>query len=143
MQRSALATQCSGFGTSIPPEKPRSLPAYLCSLVRNISLNRYDYNHAAKRNSELDLVFEELDGVISSDELQNEPREGEIIEAINSFLEGVKEKDRVIFVRRYYFSDSVHDIAEELGESEGAVAMRLSRLRAKLRKKMTKEGIYV
>lgn len=81
--------------------------------------------------------------MISSDELQNEPREGEMIEAINSFLEGVKEKDRVIFVRRYYFSDSVHDIAEELGESEGAVAMRLSRLRAKLRKKLTKEGIYV
>lgn len=132
-----------GLWNSIPPKKPDSLPAYLCSLVRNISLNRYDYNHAAKRNSELDLVFEELDGVISSDETQNEPREGEIIEAVNSFLGGVKEKDRVIFVRRYYFSDSVHDIAEEMGESEGAVAMRLSRLRAKLRKKLAKEGIYV
>ncbi|MBR6602488.1 MAG: sigma-70 family RNA polymerase sigma factor, partial [Clostridia bacterium] len=69
--------------------------------------------------------------------------EGEITDVINIFLSELKERDRVVFVRRYYYSDSTPDIASAMGESEGAIAMRLSRLRAKLRKRLTKEGIYI
>ncbi len=132
-----------GLWNSIPPEEPRSLVAYLCSLVRNISLNKYDYNHASKRYSEFDLVLDELDEVISKNDWMDELTEGEIIDTVNRFLSEQKERDRVIFVRRYYYSDSARDIASAMGESEGAIAMRLSRLRAKLRKKLIKEGIYI
>ncbi|MBQ8207451.1 MAG: sigma-70 family RNA polymerase sigma factor [Clostridia bacterium] len=132
-----------GLWNSIPPEKPRSLPSYLCSLVRNVSFNRYDYNHAEKRNSEMNLILDELEGVLSSGDWSAELNEGEITEAINDFLAELKERDRVVFVRRYYYSDSARNIAEAMGESEGAIAMRLSRLRAKLRKKLEKEGISI
>ncbi len=132
-----------GLWNSIPPQKPRSLPAYLCSLVRNISLNKYNYNHAAKRNGEFDLILDELDEVISKDDWMDELSEGEIINTINRFLSEQKERDRIVFVRRYYYSDTAYDIASAMGENEGAVAMRLSRLRVKLRKKLIKEGIYI
>lgn len=132
-----------GLWNSIPPEKPRSLPAYLCSIVRNISLNRYDFNHAEKRNSDTDLIFDELEGVLSAGDWKEELNEGEITETINKFLGDLVERDRAIFVRRYYYSDSVHHIAQALGENDGAVAMKLSRLRGKLRKKLEREGIFI
>lgn len=132
-----------GLWNSIPPKQPNSLSAYLCSLVRNISLNKYHYNHAEKRNGEFDLVLDELDEIISNDDWSKELSEGEITDVINIFLSELKERDRVVFVRRYYYSDSTPDIASAMGESEGAIAMRLSRLRAKLRKRLTKEGIYI
>lgn len=132
-----------GLWNNIPPENPKSLTAYLCSLVRNISFNKYHYNHAAKRNGEFDLVLDELDEVISNNDFMDELTEGEIVDTINRFLSEQKEKDRVVFVRRYYYSDTAYDIAQAMGESEGAIAMRLSRLRAKLRKKLIKEGIYI
>lgn len=132
-----------GLWNSIPPEEPRSLVAYLCSLVRNISLNKYAYNNASKRKNSFDLVLDELGEVIPSGDWQGELSEGDIIEVINRFLSCQKEKDRVIFVRRYYYSDSARDIADAMGESEGAIAMRLSRLRAKLKKELIKEGIYI
>ncbi len=128
---------------SIPPNEPRSFSAYLCSLVRNISLNRYDYNHAAKRGGETDVIFDELSGVISDGDYKEALREGEITDIINLFLAEQKEKDRIIFVRRYFYSDSIEDICSYYGDSEGSVAMRLSRLRAKLRKKLEKEGISI
>ncbi len=132
-----------GLWNSIPPEKPRSLTAYLCSLVRNISLNKYHYNHAAKRNGEFDLILDELDEVISKNDFMDELTEGEIIDTVNRFLSEQKERDRFVFIRRYYYSDTAYDIASAMGESEGAIAMRLSRLRVKLRKKLIKEGIYI
>lgn len=132
-----------GLWNNIPPEEPKSLVAYLCSVVRNISLNKYAYNNASKRNNNFDLVLDELDEVISAGDWQGEFSEGEIIDAINGFLAKQKERDRVIFVRRYYYSDSARDIATAFGESEGAVAMRLTRLRARLKKELIKEGIYI
>lgn len=132
-----------GLWNSIPPQKPRSLPSYLCSLVRNISLNRFDYNHAEKRNGEMNLILDELEGVLSSPDWKADYAEGEITAAINSFLGSLKEYDRVMFVRRYYYSDSVKDIALAMGDTEGAVSMRLMRLRSKLKKKLEKEGISV
>ena len=132
-----------GLWNSIPPERPRSLVSYLCSLVRNISLNRYDYNHASKRNRDMDEILEELEGVLASPDWEEQFREGEVTELINAFLAEQKEKDRVIFVRRYYYSDPVSDIARAMGDSEGAIAMRLSRMRIRLRKKLEKEGISI
>ncbi len=129
-----------GVWNSIPPKNPSSLSAYFCSLVRNISFNRFDYNHAEKRNSDMNVILDELEGVLASND---EYDDGEITRVINEFLAEQNERDRVTFVRRYYFSDSVTDIAAAFGESKGAVAMRLSRTRAKLKKKLEKEGVGI
>ncbi len=131
-----------GLWNSIPPKRPNSLIAYFCTLVRNTSLSRYDYNHASKRDSDLNVIFEELEGVISSD-CENELEDGEISRVINDFLASLRKRDRIMFVRRYYYSDSIKLIARAMGETEGAVSMRLMRLRKSLREKLTKEGIYI
>lgn len=129
---------------TIPPKRPKSLLAYICSLVRNISFNRYDYNHASKRNGEMNLILDELDEVIPSTEnVTDEFENSRISEVINVFLSEEKEKDRIIFVRRYYYSDEMSDIAERVGTSETALAMRLSRMRSRLKKKLEEEGITI
>ena len=129
---------------TIPPKRPKSLLAYICSLVRNISFNRYDYNHASKRNGEMNVILDELDEVIpSSENVAEDVERGRISEVINAFLAEEKEKDRIIFVRRYYYSDGISDIAERVGISEAALAMRLSRMRARLKKKLEEEGITI
>lgn len=132
-----------GLWNSIPPQKPRSLSSYLCSLVRNISLNRYDYNHAEKRNGEMNLILDELEGVLATPDWKSDFDEGQITNVINAFLGSQKKKDRIMFVRRYYYSDSIRDIATAMDETEGAVSMRLMRLRAKLKKSLEKEGIQI
>ena len=126
---------------SVPPKRPESLCAYFCSLVRNISFNRYDYNHASKRNGEMNLILDELEDVIASPEDENEEDRERIRGAINSFLEKEKPENRRIFVRRYYYSVSLSELASEQGEKSGAVAMRLSRMRERLKKELEKEGI--
>ena len=129
-----------GIWNSIPPKNPNSLSAYFCTLVRNISYNRFDYNHAEKRNSDMNVILDELEGVLASNDSYDD---GEITRVINEFLSEQKERERVTFVRRYYYSDSVADIAKALGENEGAVSMRLSRMRAKLKKKLEEEGVGI
>ena len=129
---------------TIPPKRPKSLLAYICSLVRNISFNRYDYNHASKRNGEMNVILDELDEAIpSSENVAEDVESGRISEVINAFLAEEKEKDRIIFVRRYYYSDGISDIAERVGISEAAIAMRLSRMRTRLKKKLEEEGINI
>ena len=62
---------------------------------------------------------------------------------INIFLDTLSKENRVIFVWRYWFSDSVQDIAEKLGISSNNVSVRLSRIRSKLKKFLKKEGYVV
>lgn len=125
---------------TIPPQRPKSLSAYISRLVRNISFNRYDYNHAEKRNGEMDLILDELAEVIPSEETEES---GAITAAINEFLESESELDRAIFVRRYYYSDPISAVAAYVGVGESAAAMRLSRMRGRLRKKLEREGISI
>ncbi len=132
-----------GLWNSIPPERPRSLAAYFFTLVRNMSLSKYDYNHASKRNSDVNVIFDELEGVLSSPDWEEELHEGEIRDAINKFLGDLSKRDRVMFVRRYYYSDSIKDIARFMDETEGAVSMRLMRLRKALKQCLEKEGITI
>ena len=82
----------------IPPKKPTRLGAFLGKIARNISLDRYNKHHAKKRGGqEIDLVFEELEGVISSSEGTEIVDELHLKSAINSFLEGLDKEKRIIF----------------------------------------------
>ena len=123
-----------GVWNSIPPNRPESLAAYLCGIVRNLSLKRYRYNNAEKRNSKMDVALEELEGCLHvADDVEKQVEAKELTQAIEGFLEQLKKIDRVIFLRRYYFSDSYADIAEQTGITEKNVSVRLNRTRNKLR----------
>ena len=129
---------------SIPPQKPNPLVSYVCRIARNLALDRYHANSAAKRNGNFDLVLDEMEECIPSElNVETEYEARELAEAVNRFLSGLKYDDRFLFVRRYWYADPVKDIAAQMHERESRVSMRLFRLREKLRKTLKKEGLLV
>ena len=133
-----------GVWNSIPPQRPRSLPAYVCRIARNLAINRYRANTAQKRNAGYELVLDELAECIPSGaDVETELEARELTEAIDRFLAALSREDRFLFVRRYWFADPVAELAALTGGSPGRVSVRLFRLREKLRKMLTKEGLLV
>lgn len=124
---------------TIPPQKPDPLWAYVCRIGKNIAYNRLRSNRAQKRCSEYDLSLEELAAFLSLEDLENKVEAKALGKAINLFLWSQSKENRVIFLRRYWFGDSVQDIARQMGLSEAAVSVRLNRIRGKLRDYLMKE----
>lgn len=132
-----------GTWNSIPPHNPQSLLAYVCKLVKNIAIKRYRYNTAVKRNSNYDVALEELEGVLlSTKDVETEVEEALLTKTIEEFLDTLKQIDRVIFVKRYYFAEPLSQIAADTALTEKHVSVKLSRLRDKLRNYL-KERDYV
>lgn len=133
-----------GVWNAIPPKRPSSLLAFVCRLVRNISINRYEYNSAQKRNGIYDACLDELRDCISHDETaESEYNAHELSRYIDEYLDTLDSTNRMIFVRRYWYMDSFKDISSLSGLSEGAVRTRLSRLRGNLKKSLEGRGIIV
>ena len=129
---------------AIPPAKPNPLLAFVCKIVRNISLKRYEKNTAAKRNSRYDVAMEELeDCLASTTTIEKEISERELTEIIESFLESLSKENRVIFMRRYWFSDTYADIAKLVGLTEKNVSVRLTRIRNDLRKYLSEREVLL
>lgn len=129
---------------SIPPVRPVSLKAYIARIARNLALDRYAYNTADRRNSALTEAFEELESALGQEAVRAEMLEGEAFrQLLNDFLRELNRKARIYFVRRYWYGESVKEIAESCGCSEEAVKSSLFRSRAKLRDTLAKEGISI
>lgn len=130
-----------GVWNSIPPNRPDNLMAYVCRVARNLALKKYHSNTAAKRNSQYDVALDELEECLASAASpEQEVITSELTGEIERFIDGLGKADRVIFVRRYYFSDSYEDIAKLTGLSAKNVSVRLTRIRAKLRDYLTERG---
>lgn len=130
---------------SIPPKKPNSLKAYIGKITRNISINRLTKNNAQKRGADLERIsFDELDFMISSDVIIEEEiflEQARII--INTFLSSLNKRHRIIFVRKYWYMDSIEDIAKQSKLSKNNVKVILFRLREKLKKELVKGGFSI
>lgn len=127
---------------NIPPENPQPLSSYLFRIVRNISLKKYHQNTAIKRNSFYDTAFDELENIFCSENIpENEFDVKELSLAVNAFLQEQSKDNRIMFVRRYFYGDSVSNISSLFGASPHFVSVRLSRTREKLKKYLTKEGL--
>ncbi len=131
-----------GAWNAIPPEKPTKLQSFLARITRNIAIDRYRYGIAQKRGAEIDSAIDEYWECIPNGDA---PIEDEFVlkEAINGFLATLDTRDRVIFMRRYWYSMSVKDISESMGISETHVSVILHRTRRKFKDHLTKEGIFV
>lgn len=131
-----------GTWNAIPPQRPNPLLTFLCRIVRNLSIMRYHANTATKRNSAYDIALEELENCLSSGITVEDEVEGKLlVQTIEDFLDTLSQDSRVIFMRRYWFSDSYAEIAKQVGISEKTVSVRLTRIRNQLRKHLTKEGM--
>lgn len=110
--------------------------------MRNISLDRSDYNNAQKRSSEFEAALSELESIASSiPSPQQELEEKLLAEHISDFLRNIPSPKRQVFIRRYWYGDSIKDIAALYRLSEGSVTSMLFRICGKLKKYLEKEGI--
>lgn len=129
--------------TRIPPESPNPLAVYLLRITRNIAAKRYHANTALKRNNAYDLAIDELDEMIPGN--TNDPIEEfqvkELSKAIEAFLYTLKKEDLIMFMRRYWYFDSVTEIASQMHWNSHRVTVRLSRIRVCLQKYLQKEGM--
>ena len=136
---------CMRAWNAIPPERPRSLEAYLSRITRNLALDRYAYNHSQKRASALTASYEELaaclpaaeDGVEAALDAQR------LRQILNAFLRAQPEEARRFFLRRYWYGESIGEIAAACGAGEGKIRSSLFRTRARLRKKLEEEGVFL
>ena len=131
----------------IPPEQPRSLTAYICRIVRNLSLDRMDYLRAGKRNaaatSSLEAIME-LNQEIGLTDIQLEAVSEDVCRnAVNEFLAGQPKKMRQVFVRRYWFGDSLAQLSERTGFTESKLKSMLHRMRKGLRQRLEEEGVQI
>ncbi len=133
-----------GIWNTIPPERPNPLPAFLCKIVRNISIMRHHANTAMKRNSSYDVALEELEGCLAAPAtIEKEVETSELTDIIDSFLQTLTQENRVIFMRRYWFSDTYADIAKQVGLTEKNVSVRLTRIRKQMRDYLAKKEVLV
>ena len=128
---------------TIPPQKPTYFYAYLAKICRHFALGKLDWKTAAKRKAEVVSLTEEMALCIPDNSKEAAVSAQEIGTAMNSFLEGISQESRLIFLRRYWFCDTIAEIAERYGISESTVKMRLHRTRTQLANYLKKEGIEV
>lgn len=128
---------CLAMWNSIPPQKPQSLSAYALRICRNFALNCVK----AKKRQKRSAVLVELDECASDTISEMQPQE--IGRALDAFMETLPKYEVVIFMRRYYCSEPVKDIAAELGMKENQISKILAKLRRNLKKHLDERGINI
>ena len=131
-----------GLWNAIPPKRPERLSAFVGRVVRNLALKRFDYLTAAKRSPEAVCSLEELEDCVSGrTSVEDEVENRRIEEAIDNFLWSLGEEKRTIFIRRYWYFDSIDHICLHTGYSQSKVKSMLFRTRQKLREFLESEDI--
>ena len=128
---------------TMPPQRPSMLAAFLGKLTRYISLDRWKKRARLKRGGgELPLCLEELADCVSGREsTEDTVLRKELLSGINRFLEKLPPMERKVFLCRYWYLDSVQEIASRFGFSQSKTTSMLHRIRGKLNKYLEKEGL--
>ncbi len=133
-----------GVWNSIPPARPSPLRTFVCRIARNLATKRYHANTAEKRNSQYDLALDELAECIPDrNSVEDVYGAKELAAAISRFLDTLEYSDKFVFMRRYWYADSLTDIAEMSGLRYKTVSVRLSRIKGRLKQYLMKEGLLV
>lgn len=129
---------------NIPPERPLKLRFFLAKITRNLSLDLYKKRNAEKRGGGAgEIVFSELAECIPSRESVDTVLSAKkLSECLSDFLDALPQRERCIFLRRYFYLESTKDIAKKYTMREHNVHVILSRTRVKLKALLEKEGIF-
>lgn len=130
---------------SIPPQRPRSLRGYAGRIVRNLALSVRRADNAQKRGGgQVQLALDELSEVVSGGETPEGALDRQAFRAaLDGFLADLPERSRNLFLRRYWYLDSVEQLAKRFRMSKTQVTTTLHRLRGKLRAHLEQEGFEV
>lgn len=127
---------------AMPPQKPDVLRMFLAKITRNLSFNRFNARNMEKRGGgEIVLVLDELSECLASEaDVEATYEATELEQCIRCFVRSLPERDRNVFVRRYFFTEPTSTIAERYGLTANNIAVILSRVRKKLKLELAKEG---
>ena len=128
---------------TMPPQKPLYFFAYLAKICRNFSLARLQWNSAAKRSAEIVSLTQEMAECIPDRRMEHRLECEALGQLLNRFLESLSQDNRLIFLRRYWYADSIREIADRYGITESKVKTQLHRTRKKLQVFLEKEGIAI
>jgi len=129
---------------AIPPKKPERFRVFLARITRNLSFDKYKMKNASRRKGEMLYILDELSECISSGSTADDELDMKLLsESINGFLKTISERDRTVFLRRYFYAEAVTEIAERMSITPNNVSAILARSRAKLREHLTKEGFEI
>lgn len=128
---------------TIPPQRPNYFFAYLAKICRNFAFGKLDWKNAAKRKAEVVELTREMQLCIPDDRRSRQAEGKAIGRALNAFLEGLTVESRLIFLRRYWYCDTIAEIAARYQISESKVKTRLHRTRVQLYQFLEQEGICV
>ena len=140
-EESVSDTYLAAWNT-IPPQEPTYFSVYLSKLTRRISIDRLRRNTAGKRSTDT-LSLDEITETVGTSCVEEQVELKRLGASIGKFLESQKEETRHVFLCRYYYMDSVRDIAGYLGITESKVKVLLHRTRQSLRTYLEKEGYDV
>lgn len=128
---------------AIPPARPDPLCAYIYKVGRNSALKLLRSRTAEKRKSNYDLSLEELSQVLPAGTLEEQIDAKALGQTIDRFLDTLSTDDRRLFLRRYWFGDSISALALQCRTTPGAVSVRLHRIRQRLKDYLNKEGFWI
>lgn len=128
---------------TIPPTRPNYFFAYLAKICRNFAFGRLDWNNVAKRKADIVTLTAEMELCIPDKRIQWQAEGEEIGRLLDQFLKSLTTENRLYFMRRYWYADSIAEIAARFGVSESKIKVRLHRTREKLRTFLEKEGVEV
>lgn len=133
----------AGIWGAIPPTKPNNFAAFICKITRNLSLKRLEFMKRQKRSYDVQISLDELENVLPDEQIPTGIDEEDIGKLISEFLRDQKEDVRNVFIRKYYFFDSIGQIAERYSFTESKVKNMLYRARNKLKIYLIKEGVSI
>ena len=132
-----------GVWNAIPPTKPNNFMAFLCKITRNLSLKRLEMLTRQKRSAAVTLSLAELEEVLCDESISDDTTDERLGELISRFLKTEKEDARNVFIRKYYFFDSVEDIARRYSFTKSKVKSTLYHTRNRLKNYLLGEGITI
>ena len=126
----------------IPPTNPDSFRAFLGRITRNLSISRFRALHAQKRYSGMELMLSELvECIPSQNTIERTIESKELSEYINEWLTALAEQDAMLFIRRYWYGDSVQDLAKKTDTTAAKMAQTMLRLRKSLKAYLEQKGV--
>ena len=127
---------------TMPPHRPSALSAFLGKLTRRISIDRWRKRSAAKRGGELAAALDELNECVPSHEnVEQDVLAADLEKRINTFVNDLPTAERRVFLCRYWYVNSMEEIARKTGFSLGKIKSMLHRTRKKLAASLQKEGL--
>lgn len=129
---------------SIPPECPDFFKAYIGKIARNTALSLYRKNTAMKRSSGAEVLLSELQECIPAAETVEAELDAKYLASVISrWLYTLSEESRAVFIKRYWYGESVKSIAGRLGVSPSRISSLLFSLRGQLKKEFAEEGVVL